>query len=134
MDDTIRVFSGRTFSPEDIELIQWIRKTYPKLSKEELTATICEMLGWNTPAGRPKTMQCHKYLELLESKGMIQLPPVRPIKKSTECKKQTEYVFDYTEIKGEVADFEPIQIVIAKPGEDLKRWQRIHRSVSYVGI
>lgn len=123
MDDTIKVFSGRTFSSEDIELIKWTRKTYPKLSKEELAATVCEMLDWSTPAGRPKTLQCHKYLEMLESKGMIQLPLARPIKKSTERKKKSEYIFDNTKIKGEVVDFEPIKLVIAKPGEDLKRWR-----------
>lgn len=32
MDDTIRVFSGRSFSSEDIEFIKWTKNKYPKLS------------------------------------------------------------------------------------------------------
>ena len=75
MDDTIRVFSGRAFSPKDIEMIQWVRRTYPKLSRKELAATICEFLDWVTPAGRPKTQQCTAFLDELESENIIQLPP-----------------------------------------------------------
>jgi hypothetical protein len=49
VDDAIRVFSGRTISPEDIELIKWARKTYPKLPRYEFAGTVCELLDWNTP-------------------------------------------------------------------------------------
>jgi hypothetical protein len=58
MDNTIRVFSGRAFRPEDIEMIKWARKTYPNLPRHEFAATVCELLGWTTPAGRAKQMQC----------------------------------------------------------------------------
>jgi hypothetical protein len=51
MDNTIRVFSGRTFCPEDIELIKWASKTYPTLRRNELVSTICVLLNWTTPAG-----------------------------------------------------------------------------------
>jgi hypothetical protein len=50
MDDTIRAFSGRTFSPEDIETIIWVTRTYPKLSKTEMVSTVCDLIGWVTRA------------------------------------------------------------------------------------
>lgn len=35
MNNTIMVFSGRTFSSEDIELIKWTRNKYPYLKRRE---------------------------------------------------------------------------------------------------
>lgn len=123
MDNTIRVFSGRAFRPEDIEMIKWARKTYPNLPRHEFAATVCELLGWTTPAGRAKQMQCITFLEKLEAEGIIQLPPV-DTKKQNKCRvRRKEYEFDTTELKGEVSDYEPIRLVIAKPGEELKRWR-----------
>ena len=77
MDNTIMVFSGRAFSPKDIELIKWMRNTYPKLSIQELAATVCELLEWTTPAGRPKVGQCRAFLNKLESEDIIKLPTKR---------------------------------------------------------
>lgn len=123
MDDTIRVFSGRTFSPEDIETIEWARKAYPKLSRYEFAGTVCELLGWITPAGRAKQMQCIAFLEKLEAKGIIQLPPYDTTRQNKCRVKRKEYQFDTSEIKGEVSEYEPVRLVIARPGEELKRWR-----------
>ncbi len=84
MDDTIREFSGRTFSPEDIETIIWVTKTYPKLSRTEMAATVCELIGWETPAGKPKKPQCAAYLDILEANGLIKLPVSKRVKRSGE--------------------------------------------------
>ena len=124
MDNTIRVFSGRTFCPEDIELIRWAVKTYPTLSRNELASTICEFLNWTTPAGRVKLQQCTAFLEQLESEGIIQLPP-KPARKPSIAKpvKVAKIDFDTSEITGDIKDIEPIHLVIARPGEDLGRWR-----------
>jgi len=123
MDDTIRVFSGRTFSPEDIEMIKWVRKTYPKLSRCELAGTICELLGWTTPGGTAKRIQCSAFLEKLEAEGIIQLPPIDTLRQNKCRVRRKEYEFDERERKGEVGDYEPIRLEIARPGEELKRWR-----------
>jgi hypothetical protein len=123
MDNTIRVFSGRTFSSEDISLIKWAREAYPKLSRCELAGTVCELLGWNTPAGREKRMPCLAFLEKLEEEGIVQLPPI-DTKKHRKCSvRRVVYEFDTSELSGEVGDYEPIRIAIARPGEELKRWR-----------
>jgi hypothetical protein len=123
MDNTIRVFSGRTFSPEDIEIIRWARKTYPKLSRYEFAGTVCELLGWTTPAGRAKQMQCVTFLEELEAEGIMQLPPLDTTKQNKCRVRRKVYAFDASELKGEVGDYEPVMLTIAKPGEELKRWR-----------
>lgn len=125
VDNTIRVFSGRTFCSEDIELIKWTRTKYPKLTRREFVKTICVFLEWTTPAGKAKEPQCNEFLEMLEREGVIALPA-----KSTSgstIKKRNYLDIDNeipsAEITGKVKNFEPITLIIAKPGKELKRWR-----------
>lgn len=125
MDNTIRVFSGRTFSSEDIELIKWTRNKYPKLCRSEFAKTICEFLEWTTPAGKAKEPQCKEFLEMLEKEGVLTLPP-KSIKGENFKKKNNSDIaitVPTVEISGKVRDFESITLKIAKPGADLKRWR-----------
>jgi len=75
MEKPIKEFSGRAFSLEEIELIQWTVKAYPKLARYELARTICELLGWVQISGKPKTQQCLTMLSALEAGGLVKLPP-----------------------------------------------------------
>jgi len=126
MDKTIRVYSGRNFTSEEIELIQWTRKKYPQLSRTELVRTICEFLGWTTPAGRPKRPQCTSFLELLEEEGLIKLPPIDVSRKRsalTLTPTITEIQIDSTPITCDLKGIEPIHLEIARVGSDLKLWR-----------
>lgn len=123
MDNTIRVFSGRAISSEDIELVKWARKTYPKLSRYELAGTVCELLNWNTPAGRAKYQPCMEFLKILETEGILELPALNPAKQSKSKKHLPEMEFDTTEINGEVSEYETIRLTVARRGHELKRWR-----------
>lgn len=121
MDDTIRVFSGRAFSPKDIEMIQWVSRTYPKLSRRELASTICEFLDWLTPAGKPKIQQCTSFLVELESEDIITLPPKQAQGRGSD--KLVVVDFDTSEITGDIKLYEPLRLKIARPGKEQKRWK-----------
>ncbi len=123
MDDTIRVFSGRTFSSEDIELIKWARKTYPKLPRYEFAGTVCELLNWNTPAGKAKWQPCLEFLEILEAEGIIQLPLINTTLQNKRKVHIPVLEFNTNNINGEVTEYEPIRLTIAQPGQELKRWR-----------
>ena len=126
MDKTIMVYSGRNFTSEEIELIQWTRKKYPQLSRTELVRTICEFLGWTTPAGRPKRPQCTSFLEMLEEEGLIKLPPKDVSRKRSALALTptvTEIQIDTTPITGVLKDLEPIHLEIARAGTELKNWR-----------
>lgn len=123
MDDTIRVFSGRTISPEDIELIKWARKTYPNLPRHELAGTVCELLDWNTASGNAKRIQCMECLEALEVEGIIQLPPVNTVMQRNGKINIPKIDFDTSEITGEITEHKSIRLTIAQQGKDLKRWR-----------
>jgi len=123
VDNTIRVFSGRAFSPEDIELIKWASKTYSKLPRYELAATVCELLNWNTPAGKAKQIQCVAFLEILEKEKVIQLPPINTAMQRKWKVKMPALEIDSSEIKGDVIQYDPIHLAIAQSGGDLKQWR-----------
>jgi len=126
MDETIMAYSGRNFSSEEIELIQWTRKKYPQLSRRELSATVCEFLGWTTPAGRSKIPQCISFLKTLEEVGLIELPPIDVSRKRSASKSTltvTEIQIDTTPITGILKDIEPIHLEIARAGTELKNWR-----------
>lgn len=123
MDNTIRVFSGRTFSPEEIEMIIWARKRYPQLSKSELALTVCEMIGWTTPGGRGKLQQCMAFFDVLEAEGIVKFPTVRKTRSKGNKINIPEIKFDTKEINGEINKLEPVKLIIAMPGNDLKRWR-----------
>ncbi len=123
MNDAIREFSGRTFSPEEIELIKWTRKTYKGLSRKELANTICELIGWITPSGKAKEQQCMAFLKELEREGVIQLPPLKGSVRKGYKVRIPELDIKAEEIRGEVGEYEPIRLEISRSGQDLKRWR-----------
>jgi hypothetical protein len=47
------------------------------LSRDELAATVCELLGWTRATGRVKTRECRDLLARLASAGLITLPAKR---------------------------------------------------------
>jgi hypothetical protein len=125
MDNAIRVFSGRTFSSEDIELIRWTKSRYPKLSRIELAKTLCEFWDWTTPSGLPRRVQCVAFLEKLEAEGVITLPAKRPKKPAAPKVEKHKDVDNnkHAGLSGYVKDYEAIYLEIARLGPDLKRWK-----------
>lgn len=127
VNNTIMVHAGRQFLPEEIELIQWTRKTYKDLKRKEFAETVCEFLNWKTNSGKLKTTLCLGFLEELEQNSIIKLPPApKPsIRKGLGKKK----IYDAThivrdEIVGNAGEFEAITIELVQAGtEEMKRWR-----------
>jgi hypothetical protein len=122
MDDTIRVFSGRTFSSEDIETIKWITRTYSQLSRTEIAATVCELIGWVTPAGRPKKPQCAAYLDKLEVKGLIELPARKAAKRSAGKRKPVRKAVSDTR-PADITECGAITLELADDADKRRRWR-----------
>ena len=68
---------GRRISAEEIQLIRETVRLCAKLSRTELTATICEHLGWYTAGGGLKQDACEKLLGKLEAGGLLRIPDKR---------------------------------------------------------
>ncbi|MBZ9623157.1 DUF4338 domain-containing protein [Clostridium sp. FP2] len=124
MDNIIMASSGRNFTSEDIDLIKWTRKKYSHLSRKELAGTVCEFLDWTTPAGRAKTPQCVAFLVELEKAGIIELPPVIIKSKKVSVSIIPNFYIDTSSIVGDLKEFEPIKLEIARAGAQLKLWRK----------
>ncbi len=70
-------FRGAPLRRAELEFIQRTARQFSRLSRTELAATLCDQLGWLRPSGKPKTVECRQYLETLEQRGLVDLPPPR---------------------------------------------------------
>lgn len=75
---TLLSFCGRPLSAEELALIQGIAEDFSGLGRTEIANTVCELLQWVRPTGKPKTVECRAFLESLQADGLIRLPPLRP--------------------------------------------------------
>jgi hypothetical protein len=143
MEKIIKEFCGRAFSPEDIEIIQWTVKAYPKLSRAELAKTICEFLDWKQMTGKPKESQCTSLLIKLQANGLIELPPLQltsqnikaaHIQKTTADRDITfqqdpvngacdEFKTDKGQQREAISECGALELVPAKTPEEHKQWR-----------
>ena len=70
-------FCGQTVNAEQLSEIVEIIETFPKLSRTELSNTVCELFSWKRPTGKLKSVECRQFLERLDEKGSIKLPACR---------------------------------------------------------
>jgi len=64
---------GLSPSEREVATIKDLAKSLSGLSRTELSATVCELLGWRRASGRLKTRECLDLLEALAEKGMLVL-------------------------------------------------------------
>jgi hypothetical protein len=70
-------YAGLTAGPEEIAHIRTVAQQFSWLSRKELTATLCEHLGWLTAAGAPRRSAAAELLSRLETAGAVRLPALR---------------------------------------------------------
>ena len=116
------VFSGRTITDEDLELIRWARVAYPNLSRHELAGTVCEFIGWVTPAGDAKVPQCIAFFAKMEAEGKLDLPAMNT-RKSPLRKEQPDNPATCGAAVPKVTECDGVELYIAKPGTDMKKWR-----------
>lgn len=114
---------GRYFTLKELQEIQETVRMFTKLSRAELANTICENLGWMTPAGQYKTASCKELLVKLEKQGIISLPAIneykRRPKKGLSIGPQTA---PESPLEGSVADYEPVKLEPVRQIENIRLW------------
>ncbi len=112
MDGTGVAFCGRQFDGAELQLICQVVKRYAGLSRMELALTVCELLEWRRPGGGLKSRECREFLELLDTRGVLQLPAKRatkPVGARTRVP-VTERGEPGAPIEGTVGQFEPVEL------------------------
>jgi len=110
-------FSGRSFSIEELQLIQEISSDYRSLGRTEISRTICELLQWKRPRGGLKNHECRLLLERLEGLGLVRLPAIRPSgRRGARVVHLTAQSEPQQEIAGSAGEFEPLRLEVVESG------------------
>jgi hypothetical protein len=105
-------FVGHQVGPEEVAVIRSVVSECAGLSRDELAATVCELLGWTRATGRVKARECRDFLERLQGAGVITLPAKR-IGRPAGARTQvpcTEQGDPQPALTGTVGDLAPIVI------------------------
>jgi hypothetical protein len=127
------LYSGRSFSPEELVLMRQAATDYASLGITEIARTICEWLDWKRPNGRLKNHECRLLLERLDHQGILKLPPLRrsghrgPRTVAVDARSDTP-----TRIQSAVADLEPLQVVLVEKSESAL-WRQLMERFHYLG-
>jgi hypothetical protein len=127
---------GREITSQELDEIQETVGLFPKLSRAELAATICEHLGWMTASGSYKTDACIKLLEKLESGGFVRLPEKRehcirgqsqrPISLTSRTEPQPDIVCNFRELS-------LLRVKIVNDKESTGLWNEYVSRYHYLG-
>lgn len=136
MENEARAHSGRQFSAEEIALIIETTQMYPRLSQKEMASTVCELIGWTTPNGKPKRLQCVEFLRQLEAEGLIKLPELKA--GYTRQKQKVAMPADKQPTDGGIEPEEingcgRISLEIVQPGKRLAQWRKYVSSYHKLG-
>jgi hypothetical protein len=130
-------FNGRTFSVEELGVIQTLTADCAGLPRTELAYTLCELLDWRRPTGRLKNHEGRLLLEHLATKGLVALPPVRgtwahPGPRATPRSAQGA---PGPAVVGAVRDLLPLALEVVPPGRHgLSRlWRELIGRYHYLG-
>lgn len=127
---------GRKITREQLSEILETVGLFPSLSRKELTATICEHLGWVTLTGNNKLDACTKLLEKLESKGLMRLPTKqeqyrrnrsqRPITLTSRTERRAD-------ITGNLKDIGQVRVEAVSDKEATGLWNEYVSRYHYLG-
>lgn len=128
--------SGRSFTPEELELICSTVTNCDGLSRHELAWTLCELLDWTTATGCPKLDACRKLLVKLESQGRLSQPAKRGYTKSQGDELRRVYTSETRperEWRGRLGDLGTVELEIVRSRSQTRLWNEYVDRYHYLG-
>jgi hypothetical protein len=125
--------SGREISRRELDEIQETVGVFPRLSRTELAATICEHLGWMTASGGYKIDACMKLLKKLESKGFVDLPEKQQRPQGQQYIALTSKTEAQADIVGNLGDLGLVNVEVVKGKETTGLWNEYVSRYHYLG-
>ena len=127
---------GREITREQLSEILETVGLFPSLSRKELTATICEHLGWVTLTGNNKLDACTKLLEKLESKGLMRLPTKQEQYRRNRSQRPitlTSRTARKADITGNLKDIGQVRVEAVSDKETTGLWNEYVSRYHYLG-
>ncbi len=128
-------FCGRTFSTDELSMIQEIITTCGGISRYELAHTICELLEWKRPGGGLKARECKDLLEILEEKKILELPEKRKTGyiDSQKFKEEIQEELPYCRLTGSVEEFSPLDVELIQTRKQRDLFRDLLSRYHYLG-
>jgi len=105
-------YRGRNITESDLAVVKEIIGACPDASRRFISKEVCKAWGWRQANGTLKDMVCRSLLLLLQSKGLIELPPPKcklpnPL---ANRKKPIRVAVDQTPIECTIDELYPIDL------------------------
>ena len=129
------MFCGQVVSKDELNEIDEIVATFPKLSRAELANTICEIFSWKRPTGKLKAVECRQFLERLDAKGIIQLPACRKqyAKEGKTNVSRSKQANPQATISVKLRELSPLLLAKVKIREQRQLWYEYIDRYHYLG-
>ncbi|MFQ5356555.1 MAG: DUF4338 domain-containing protein [Mariprofundaceae bacterium] len=116
MSKTI-ICQGREVCGADIDWLQACVREHPDWSRHRITKHICEDWDWRTHSGQLKTFAARSFIDKLEAKGFIELPPVRAGMRRPHRDPYPEVTLpDAAPVTAQLSDIAPVSITLISSG------------------
>ena len=129
-------FSGRTFSPQELKLIEEVCRDFKGLGRTEIARTVCELLDWRRPNGGLKNHEGRLLIEHMETKGVLKLPTVRHTGQRGPRRVQlTVHSEPDSKLTGSAGQYEPLILQVVEKGRagESRLWRELVERYHYLG-
>jgi hypothetical protein len=135
-------FCGRTFSPNELDLMHQLAREFSGLGVTEIARTVCELLEWTRPSGGLKNHECRQLLERLQSEGFLQLPEVRKLGgkgprrvdvRGTDPSRISGACQEPAPVACAVRDCAPLDLALVEGPAESRRWREQIERHHYLG-
>ena len=129
------VFKDRAFKTDELELIHEVVDSCPRLSRQELANTVCELLGWRRANEGLKTWECKQLLEHLEQARGLGLPPLRETKPRGVSRRLPDSAAGEAGevLRGRLREVAPVQLSLVEQPRERRLWRELVDRYHYLG-
>jgi hypothetical protein len=133
--EAITTYRGRSISQSDLAVIKQVISTYPDRSRRFISQEVCRRWNWRQTNGLLKDMVCRSLLLLLESKGLIKLPPrkANPPNPLANRKKPLKITVDETTLECSLNELFPIHLKQVRRTAQEKLFNSLISEYHYLG-
>jgi hypothetical protein len=125
---------GRSFTPQEVELMRVMARDYAGLGVTEIARTICELLEWMRPNGGLKNHECRQLLEHLAEKGVLTLPALRKLGGRGPRRANVSQPHSEPEtIECAARECEPLELALVEGENESRRWREQVERYHYLG-
>jgi hypothetical protein len=127
-------FCGRSFGPDELELMSRIAREFSALGVTEIARTICELLEWKRPNGALKNHECRQLLERLAEANVLALPELRKVGgRGPRRVDLSKPIAEPEPLERSAGECEPLELIQVEGKAQSRLWREYVERYHYLG-